>query len=149
MVNISQNAPIKSRSVLVWLIFKLLMNRYVTARITQIRMIVLMTCPACSPTLGVINASLNTPFKIPATTSINQIPKAYRNIVFIFHLRSILTVFHLIVNIFQVCSISLNVPSVSEVLRSRIWAEHSEARYALLGEVAPLSHFCPFRNQFF
>jgi hypothetical protein len=38
-----------------------------------------------------------------------------------------------------------NVPSVSEVLQSRIWAKHSGARYALLGDVVGvISHiFAP------
>ena len=44
-----------------------------------------VTCPVCSPNLGVINEFLNAPFKIATITSINQIPIAYRNIlVFIF-----------------------------------------------------------------
>lgn len=32
--------------------------------------------------------------------------------------------------------IAYNVPSVSKVLRSRIWAKRSEARYALLSAVS-------------
>ncbi len=49
-------------------------------KIIMIKIIVLITCPACSPTLGVINEFLSVPLRMANTTQISQTPKAHKNI---------------------------------------------------------------------